>query len=533
MLLKRKFEILLLIVFSLFSFWLMDKSFGYDEANHTFRIARHQVGDFGLHLSLIRSFSWGNNFPVEFPFFPGKPLPYHYYFDLIVGFLERAGVRIDVAFNGLSIFFFTGLLFLIYKLPQLIFNKSRLLGLISVLLFIFHSNLTFLDFIKNKKISPSLFSDLWYLPNYINMGPFDNSIISIFFTLNVFVNQRHLVAALSISLFVLYFVIDKVIKNSKFSKKIIFLGIMLGVLSRFHALIFFTTVLTLLILLLFFKRFRAIPFLFIPAFVIFSFHLKDILGQDLSHILINPGFLAEKPLTLLSFGKFWFLNLGLAMFLIPLGFFLSDNKQKKIFLSFLPLFLIGNIFQFSFRIDHNHALFNMILIFANFYIAYFLIKLWQQKVLGKIFFSFLLFLLTFSGLIDLMALKNDFQFPLKDASSNKFMLWIKNNTGKNDIFLSRQEILDPVTLSGRRNYLGHDYYLSVLGYNFSERKKSADIFWEAKDQEVLRKIRKEEIKFIVIPKKKVADFNYNINVDFLKKNLKLAFQDEEVIVFSL
>ena len=65
----------------------MYKSFGYDEKRHDFRIQRHQIGDFGLHLSLIRSFSWGNNFPVESPFFPGRPFPYHYYFDLFVGLL--------------------------------------------------------------------------------------------------------------------------------------------------------------------------------------------------------------------------------------------------------------------------------------------------------------------------------------------------------------------------------------------------------------------------------------------------------------
>ncbi|KKQ33995.1 MAG: hypothetical protein US48_C0004G0001, partial [Candidatus Levybacteria bacterium GW2011_GWA2_37_36] len=133
----------------------MYKSFGYDEEKHDFRIERHQIGDFGLHLSLIRSFSWGNNFPVESPFFPGKPFPYHYYFDLLVGLLEKAGLRIDIAFNGISILSFTLLLFLIYKLPQLIFRKSKLLGALSVILFVFHSNFTFIDFFKEKGLSLS------------------------------------------------------------------------------------------------------------------------------------------------------------------------------------------------------------------------------------------------------------------------------------------------------------------------------------------------------------------------------------------
>lgn len=533
MFLKRKFDILLLAVFFMFSFWLMYKSFGYDGVNNSFRIARHQIGDFGLHLSLIRSFSWGNNFPVESPFFPGSPFPYHYYFDLLAGLLEKFGARIDVAFNGLSIFFFTVLLFLIYKLPQLIFKKSRILGIISVLLFIFHSSMTFVDFIRQKGVSASIFSDLWLLPDYLNKGPFDNSIISIFFTLNVFLNQRHLIAALAISLFIFYFVLKKVNTSSKFSAMIILLGIMLGFLSRFHTLIFFSTSLSLLLLILLFKRFRLIPLLFIPAFLIFSFHVREILGQDLSHPFFNPGFLSEKPLTILSFSKYWFLNLGLSSIFIPLGFFMSNSRQKKVFLAFLPIFILGNIFQFGFRIDHNHSLFNFFIIFANFYIAFFLFTIWQKKILGKIAVSVLLFFLTFSGIIDLMAIKNDFQLSLNDAPANKLMAWVKNDTDKKDIFLSREEILDPITLSGRKSYMGHKYYLSVMGYDFSKRGENVKKFWEVNDASVLKEMRKEGISYLVVPKKKIPDFNYNIDISFLEKNLKLVFDGNEVSVFKL
>src|SRR3990167_7748496 len=318
MLLKRKFEIFLLIVFFLFSFWLMTKSFGYDGQSQQFRIERHQIGDFGLHLSLIRSFSWGNNFPVESPFFPGLPLPYHYYFDLLVGLLERAGLRIDVAFNGVSILLFTALLFLIYKLPQLIFRKSKLLGILSVILFVFHSNLTFIDFFKEKGFSLSTFKSFWLLPDYIHKGPFDGSIISIFFTLNVYLNQRHLIAAFVISLAIIYFLLSKLIKVQRISNKtLILLGLVLGVLSRVHTLTFFSTVIILFLLFILFNRSRFLLSFFIPAAAIFFFHARDIIGQDISHAFFNPGFLSQKPLSLVNFIFFWVMNLGIAIILIP------------------------------------------------------------------------------------------------------------------------------------------------------------------------------------------------------------------------
>lgn len=536
MFLKRKFEIFLLIIFFFFSFWLMYKSFGYDEKRHDFRIERHQIGDFGLHLSLIRSFSWGNNFPVESPFFPGRPFPYHYYFDLFVGFLERTGLRIDVAFNGVSVLLFTLLLFLIYKLPQLIFRKSKLLGGLSVILFVFHSNLTFIDFFKEKGLSLSTFRDFWLLPDYIHKGPFDGSIISIFFTLNVYLNQRHLIAAFAISLAIIYFLLQKLIRAQKISHKtLILLGFVLGILSRVHTLTFFSTTIILFLLFILFKRVRFLLSLFIPALAVFFFHMKDIIGQDIGHTFFNPGFLSEKPFSFVNFIIFWGMNLGIAIILIPYGFFLSGKKQKLVFLSVFSLFLIGNIFQLSFLIDHNHSLFNLFLIFANFYIAYFLLILINKyrNFVGGAIFIFLVLLLTMSGVIDLMAIKNDFQFYLNDAPSNKFMQWIKTSTKNNDIFLARQEILDPVTLSGRKNYFGHSYYLSVMGYNYQDRSNRTKLYFEATSQEILQMIKKDNIKYIVIPQKPVADFIYRINKVFLDRNLKKAYKDENVIVYRL
>lgn len=512
----------------------MYKSFGYDGENNRFRIARHQIGDFGLHLSLIRSFSLGDNFPVESPFFPGKPLPYHYYFDLLTGFLERAGLRIDIAFNGLSILFFTALLYLIYKLPQIIFLKNRLLGILSVLLFIFESNLTFIDFFKEKGISFSVFKDLWYMPDYIHKGPFDGSIISIFFTMNVYLNQRHLIAAFVISLAIFYSLIPKLLNREDISvKRLILLGFFLGILSRFHSLTFFATALSLLFLFILFKRIRLILPLFLTAGFIFIFHLKTVLGQD-SHSFFNPGFLSSKPLSIFNLLSFWFFNLGLAFILIPFGFIVSRKPQKLILLSVLPLFLIGNIFQLSYRIDHNHSLFNFFLIFANFYIAYFLIKILEIKnLLGKFIFTILLFFLTVSGVIDLMAVKNDFQFYFPDAPSNKFMQWIRVNTKKDDIFLSKQEILDPVTLSGRKNYMGHDYYLSVMGYNYSERLGRVKSYFEAKSLKAIDEMKSSGISYLVVPLGKVTDFNYKIDTAFLNKTLKVVYKDKDVAVYKL
>lgn len=508
----------------------MNKSFGYNTDTHSFRIARHQVGDFGLHISLIRSISWGNNyFPVESPFFPGKPIPYHFYFDFIVGLLEKIGIRIDLAFNVLSALFFSYLLYLIYKIPKILFKEGRAIGLLSVVLFIFHSSLTFVDFLKNKQFSPALVKELWFLPDYLHKGPFDGSVISIFFTMNVFLNQRHLIAGLAISFTILYFVIQKLINDAKISVKyVVLIGIILGFSSRFHTLVFFCSVVSISFLFIFFKRVKFLPPFIISAFLLFIPHLITVVNQQ-QHKIFYVGFLANQPATFQSVIYFWFMNLGIALFVIPVGILLANHKQKLVFFSFLPLFIIGNLFQLSFKIEHNHSLFHYFFIVANFYASYILVRFWKQKLPGKVLVIILLFTLTMSGIINLFVVKNDYQYLVSDSPENKFIFWIKNNTKKNDIFLSRKEILDPITFAGRKNYLGHIF---DMGNNTASREEIVKKLFEAKKKEELVMAKNENIKYIVIPRKNIIDFNYTIDREFFRKELIVAYEDNEITVFK-
>ncbi len=133
-------------------------------------------------------------------------------------------------------------------------------------------------------------------------------------------------------------------------------------------------------------------------------------------------------------------------------------------------------------------------------------------------------------MLDLIAIKNDFQYLLSDAPKNKFMGWIKDNTDKNDVFFSKEEILDPITLSGRKNYVGHAYY---MGYDTSERKQFVKEVYEVKESKIFDSVRKKGIRYIVIPIKNRTDFNYKVDVNFLTENLEIAYQDDEVLVFKL
>ncbi len=532
---RKKGNIILLVVFFLFSAWLMNKSFGYDAQKHEFRVARHQVGDFGLHLSLIRSFSWGNNLPPESPFYPGKPLPYHYTLDLLVGLLERIGVRIDYALNGISVIFFTVLLYLVYHFSQLIFGKNVLLGLFSVGLFVFPSTLSFLDFFKGKSFSTQLFTEVWRLPDYLHKGPFDGSIISLFFTLNPFLNQRHLIVGLAVSMTIISFIVNKLLKDRKLSiKALFFLGIVVGLSTRVHSLVALGTAISIVALLIIFRRMKTVLPFAVPALIFALPHIRDILlVASIKHQFINPGYLVPRPLTLFGFLQFWWMNLGLSLTLIPFGYYYASEKQRKVFLAFFALFLIANIFQFSYRIEHNHSLITLFLIVANTFSASVLVRFWKKRTLGRFAVIVASVIFFTSGVLNLMVVKNDFQFRVSDAPSNAFIQWIRTSTHPESVFLAPQSLYDPVTLAGRKNYFGATYYLEVMGYDVATRRQKATHFFEAYTAELLEQARKDGIDYMVIPNVQTSDLPYSINREFLMFHLNKAYADSDVTVLQL
>jgi hypothetical protein len=65
------------------------------------RITAPQIlnGDLFSHITLIRSFSFGYNFPTEYPFQQGEGIRYHFLFYFGGGLLEALGASLSMALN--------------------------------------------------------------------------------------------------------------------------------------------------------------------------------------------------------------------------------------------------------------------------------------------------------------------------------------------------------------------------------------------------------------------------------------------------
>jgi hypothetical protein len=239
----------------------------------------------------------------------------------------------------------------------------------------------------------------------------------------------------------------------------------------------------------------------------------------------NPGYLASRPLTLLSFSTFWLFNFGIGILLIPLGFLFSKRIAKKVFLAFFLLFLIGNLFQFSPEMAANHKFFNLFLIGANMFSAWAIYLIWRKNVLGKIVVPFLVFLIVFSGIIDFFPIKNDSIFVINDSPKNPDVLWIRKNTSADSIFLNSYYIYHPASLAGRKVFLGWPYFAWSAGYDTSQRGLLMRQLYENSQFGVAcQLLRENKINYLdtiePIPHKE-----FNINYSFFENNFVVAYRN--------
>lgn len=156
------------------------------------------TGDFSLHLSTIRSFSYGLNFPTEYPLFPDGHMRYHFFFQFLAGNLEFLGLRLDWAYNIPSILAMVSVLMLLYSFA-VILTKVRWVGIISCIFFIFRSSFAFLSFFK-EKASSGIIQGILTNESFIGKTPSENCGI---WTLNLYINQRHFLYSIGILIFCL------------------------------------------------------------------------------------------------------------------------------------------------------------------------------------------------------------------------------------------------------------------------------------------------------------------------------------------
>ena len=519
---SRAPSIFLFFMFFLFSFWLMFHTFSFDQSTHTIHIAYKLWSDFGAHIPLIRSFSYGDNFPnpfthqyVQYPIYPGEPIRYHFIFFMIVGVLEKIGLPIDWALNIPSILGFFALLVGIYWIAYELFH-SKGASVLSVVFFLFNGSLGFVRFFSLHPLSTNTFNDIFRAKDFPAFAPWGPGYVTAFWNLNIYTNQRHLALAFAL----ICFFILTAINNEKKSLHHQFLlaipwSIALGLLPFFHqpALVIIAVIMICYFFLFPGRRW----FLFFTGIFSLLLILPQLLFDKTgaSSVAWYPGYTIHNEIAALpllerfhQMGIYWWQNLGVHSIFILLGIFFIPPKARKTLLPIIPLFLIPNLFKFSVEASANHKFFNFVMILGTMISAYVIVNSirsfqrrfhqWFICIFAYLFICILLIVMTLSGIIDFFVVLNDTQGSLTDIPADKTATWIATNTPKRAIFLNSSYLYHPASLAGRPIFLGWPYFAWSAGYPINRMPLMDQMYNERNPQALCRELRKYSISYMTV-----------------------------------
>lgn len=477
------------------SCWLMWHTFSYDAENSRLIVSALNWGDFLVHIPFVRSFSVGANWPVEYPFFPGEPNRYHYLFYLVVGGLERLGLRLDWAMNLPSALGFFSLMVGIYAFALWLY-RSRAVAWLSVVFFLANGSLAFLHFFAQRSPDKGIIAAFWQRTEWVAHGPYDGSEIAHFWNLNSFINQRHLAFALAYALLVNAIALWSE-KRPLRSQQIagLALGIGAGFFPWYHQPAFFVLAIIGLFYLLTLRGARRFLLAFGVTTLVTTAVLYPLLGSLVSNAggaaHFRPGYLMKGSLTPWNIAWFWLQNLGVHFFLIPAGVWLSSPQQRRAYGPAGVVFVVAFLFQFGAQPVLNHKFFNFCLILGQTASAYALVRLAQVALdeyrHGRRFRwrgagyaalgGLAIFLGTLSGVLDWMPIKNSYSVSVKDYMADEAGRWIQRNTPPRSVFLNATIDFNAASLTGRRVLLAHPMFAHDLNYDEPGRRGLASTAW--------------------------------------------------------
>ncbi len=500
-------------------------------------------GDLVTHVSMIRSFSLGSNFPTEYVFFADGTVRYHFMFQFLAGNLEFLGLPLPIAFNIESVLSFVSMVMLLFALT-VAFCGSRLAAALACVLAFFRSSFAFFTFAQGAVSFTDLLHRIATVNRYIGATPREDWGI---WNMNVYVNQRHLPFAMSLLLLVLILLLplfaammDR-FRDRNFRlrmKKLLWsrdawmpesplraatIGVLLGLSAFWNGAVFIAAMLVLFVFAL--VSSHRLEYLIVAVIGI-------ALAQVQAAFFIgSPG--GVSPTLYLGFltpvKTLWGLVLyNLELFgILPLMVFASLALPLRGISCFLYAagapFLFANAVSLTPDINVNHKYVMMAVILANIPVAFLLAEIFRRRT-TRILAGILFFLLTCTGVVDLITLVNintpksvvivEERHPVK--------LWIEKNIPANDLVLTKNFYIHPVLAAGRKIFNGWQYYSWSAGYDTAARDRIAKEIYEGTDAERVKALlRENHIRYVLADNETRRE--YRINEPLLARIMTTAF----------
>lgn len=562
---RHRIILIFFVLVAAFITWLMVYTFFVSDGN--LYIGNTVYGDFAVHTALIRSFSKGNNFPTNFPHYPDGTIRYHFMFQFFTGVLEYLGLRIDIAFNLLSILALLCCTMLFYVFAALI-TKSRTAGVLGVIFFFFRSSFSGLIRLAENGPYHSLKEVFDFIKSTdVFIGRTPNEAWGLW-TSNVYINQRHFGFGLTVLLLVMVAMLPYVYKMLQaidanrrlepeerkgfltvffFSKdawlggnylRSCFLGILVGGIAFFNGAVVIALLL-MLVIYAFFSKHR-LSFLIIAVIAVVLTTLQTSFFVPTGGSIVSAsfyfGFLVEDK-TVLNVLKYIMELTGVGLFLAAAAALLKPKRLGWNFLAFFMPLLLTFTVSLTPDIAVNHKYLMIAMLMMNILSSYTIVRMIHLKTkerilrnVGKTAAVLLILVMLSTGVFDNIAVYN---LNGKDHSivmplQSEYMTFLMEETNPGDIFVSYWDTVNPIFMAGCFEFLGWPYYAWSGGYNTDLRLVEINEILGADNSDTLRKLVNEKhISYIVLVPELLNDQAFDVNEENIKATYPLVYSDED------
>ncbi len=519
--------------------------------------------DFSPHIGMIRSFSYGNNFPTAYSHYAGEDIKYHFMFQFLAGNLEFLGLRIDYAFNLPSMLSFISAFMLLYVLTVKIAGRF-ISGVLALLFFAFRSSRAFFTYLSEIPKDTSIIKTLWDNTDFIGNTPNENWGL---WNLNVYCNQRHFAFGLTVMFFViimflphLYEMFEKpllhdrnrigikedknkisrrsweLLKGLFFTKEgwrikslgyPVCLGILLGSLSFFHGSAVIGTLLVLFVMAILSSR--RLEFIITAIITIILSMLQT--GYFIEGSAITPkllfGFIAENK-TIFGVASYLYELIGVLIPIIIIAFIFGKHIERYIILAFMAPLLFAFTISLTVDVTVNHKYIMMSCILLGIFAASLITWMIENRVLMiRLAGALLILLMTITGIYDLTTLfrKNSREGSIIIDMEDSLTEFIRENSDSQDIFLTDSYTINQLVFGGAMLYQGHQYYAWSAGYDtyyrdiMVRKMYEADSFWELDNL-----VEENNISFIVVDYGNRISMDYDLNEDNIRASYECVYE---------
>lgn len=501
--------------------------------------------DFSPHVGMIRSFSFGNNFPTSYSHFAGEDIKYHFMFQFLVGNLEYLGMKIDYAFNIPSVLSLVSAFMLLYVLTLKITGR-RVSGVLALLFFAFRSGKAFFLYISRIPKGENIFRALWNNTSFI--GETTNEDWGLW-NLNVYCNQRHLAFGLAAMFFIiimflpLFYEMASNFKDQKPSFKKIFLskegwkiksirypvllGIILGSMSFFHGSAVIGCLLVLFIIAIFSNRRLEFLITAVLAVALTMLQSKLFIDGSVVSAKILFGFIAENKTI---FGVISYLDrlLGILPICIVLAYIFGRWVDRYLIVASLAPLVFAFTVSLTGDVTVNHKFIMMSCILVGIFVAALITRILDRKeLILKIAGGMLILMLTITGIYDFTTVlrKNSREGKVILNMVDPLTEFIRRNSDSKDIFLTDTYTINQVVFGGAMLYQGHQYYAWSAGYDTQYRDTMVARMYGANTPKELHDlVRENNISYIIVDHGNRYSTDYKLNEENIRATYECVYE---------